>query len=214
MGAVKKSPASSISNWRTSKERELPFPLYPQSETRKQIMNADYPSMKTQPKLTAADYHGYAIQLIEKDGQRWLTARDLGICLGYSEANARQGIINLYNRHLDEFTEKDSCEIKLISQGQVRLTGRRRRGSQYLQPRCKWHIVRSEDSKPQSKRLPHPSVVVFLCPYGRPCYVGRAKNTTPARGIIPAALLRLLSLPTPIATRHGTTSKIKVRSQS
>ena len=85
-------------------------------------MNADYPSMKTQPKLTAADYHGYAIQLIEKDGQRWLTARDLGLCLGYSEANARQGIINLYNRHLDEFTEKDSCEIKLISQGQERNT--------------------------------------------------------------------------------------------
>lgn len=85
-------------------------------------MNADYPSMKTQPKLTAADYHGTSIQLIEKDGNRWLTARDLGICLGYSEANARQGIINLYNRHLDEFTEKDSCEIKLISQGQERNT--------------------------------------------------------------------------------------------
>ena len=85
-------------------------------------MNADYPSTKTQPKLTAADYHGTSIQLIEKDGSRWLTARDLGLCLGYSEANARQGIINLYNRHLDEFTEKDSCEIKLISQGQERNT--------------------------------------------------------------------------------------------
>ena len=53
--------------------------------------------------LIPADYHGYAIQLIEKDGQRWLTARDLGLCL-------------------DEFTEKDSCEIKLISQGQERNT--------------------------------------------------------------------------------------------
>lgn len=85
-------------------------------------MNADYPSTKSQPKLTAADYHGTSIQLIEKDGSRWLTARDLGLCLGYSEANARQGIINLYNRHVDEFTEKDSCEIKLISQGQERNT--------------------------------------------------------------------------------------------
>lgn len=85
-------------------------------------MNADYPSTKSQPKLTAADYHGTSIQLIEKDGSRWLTARDLGLCLGYNEANARQGIINLYNRHVDEFTEKDSCEIKLISQGQERNT--------------------------------------------------------------------------------------------
>ena len=78
-------------------------------------MNADYPSTKSQPKLTAADYHGTSIQLIEKDGSRWLTARDLGLCLGYNEANARQGILNLYNRHVDEFTEKDSVVIKLIS---------------------------------------------------------------------------------------------------
>ena len=78
-------------------------------------MNADYPSMKTQPKLTAADYHGTSIQLIEKDGNRWLTARDLGLCLGYNEGNARQGILNLYNRHLDEFTEQDSTVIKLMT---------------------------------------------------------------------------------------------------
>ena len=65
--------------------------------------------------LIPADYHGYAIQLIEKDGSRWLTARDLGLCLGYSEANARQGILKVYERHLDEFTDKDSTVIKLIS---------------------------------------------------------------------------------------------------
>ncbi len=65
--------------------------------------------------LIPADYHGYAIQLIEKDGSRWLTARDLGLCLGYSEANARQGILKVYERHLDEFTDKDSTVVKLTT---------------------------------------------------------------------------------------------------
>lgn len=76
-------------------------------------MNNDYPS--TKPQLTAADFHGNAIRLIEKDGERWLTARDLGLCLGYNEANSKDGIIKLYNRHLDEFTEKDSTTVKLTA---------------------------------------------------------------------------------------------------
>jgi putative phage anti-repressor protein len=76
-------------------------------------MNNDYPS--TKPQLTAADFHGNAIRLIEKDGERWLTARDLGLCLGYNEANSKDGIIKLYNRHLDEFTDKDSVTVKLTA---------------------------------------------------------------------------------------------------
>lgn len=201
-------------------------------------MNADYPSTKTQPKLTAADYHGTSIQLIEKDGSRWLTARDLGLCLGYSEANARQGIINLYNRHLDEFTEKDSCEIKLISQGQERNTRIFSPSGCHLlsffasttrakdfRAWAKEVLVQAKTSFPifttalqmaysASRGLKTSGIAAsapvscgFFMPAWATRYVGRAKNTIPARGITPAVYFRLLSLPTPIATGHGTTSK-------
>ena len=47
----------------------------------------------------------------------------------------------------------------------------------------------------------------FFMPVWATRYVGRAKNTIPARGIIPAVYFRLLSLPTPIAAKRGITSK-------
>lgn len=203
-------------------------------------MNADYPSTKSQPKLTAADYHGTSIQLIEKDGSRWLTARDLGLCLGYNEANARQGIINLYNRHVDEFTEKDSCEIKLISQGQERNTrifspsgchllsffantGRAKdfrawakevlvqAGARKFPPTpCLRHLFVHNawrGLKTSGIAASAPVSCGFFMPVWATRYVGRAKNTIPARGIIPAVYFRLLSLPTPIAAKRGITSK-------
>jgi hypothetical protein len=67
-----------------------------------------------------ADFHGTPVTIIEHDHMRWLTAEQVGVCLGYSEANAGQGIRNLHNRHADEFTEADTCQIKLSWQGQMR----------------------------------------------------------------------------------------------
>lgn len=76
-------------------------------------MNNDYPS--TKPQLTAADFHGNAIRLIEKDGECWLTAHDLGVCLDYATNRAKDGILKIYERHRDEFTEKDSTTVKLTA---------------------------------------------------------------------------------------------------
>lgn len=70
--------------------------------------------------LIAAEFHGTTLNIIGHAGRRWLTADQVGLCLGYNEANAGQGIRNLYNRHVDEFTEADTCQIKLIWQGQQR----------------------------------------------------------------------------------------------
>lgn len=62
-----------------------------------------------------AEFFGTPVNIIDHAGSRWLTAEQAGRCLGYNEANARQGIINLYNRHRDEFAEADAREINLIS---------------------------------------------------------------------------------------------------
>lgn len=70
--------------------------------------------------LNTLDFNGTALDVIAHEGQRWLTAEQVGTCLGYAEANAGQSIINVYNRNADEFTESDTCQIKLISQGQSR----------------------------------------------------------------------------------------------
>lgn len=132
----------------------------------------------------------------------------------YSEANARQGIINLYNRHLDEFTEKDNCEIKLISQGQERNTrifspsGCRLRHFP-LSPCLRRLFVHNawRGLKTSGIAASAPVSCGFFMPVWATRYVGRAKNTIPARGIIPAVYFRLLSLPTPIAAKRGITSK-------
>lgn len=65
--------------------------------------------------LISAEFRGESLQLIEKDGARWLTARDLGLCLGYNAANVSKGILKLYERHLDEFTNEDSVIVKLTA---------------------------------------------------------------------------------------------------
>lgn len=62
------------------------------------------------------------IAIIDHNGGKWLTAEQLGLALGFSGNRARAGVNNLYNRHIDEFTEKDSCVIKLMTQGQGRET--------------------------------------------------------------------------------------------
>lgn len=72
--------------------------------------------------LTTAEFHGTPVAIIDHAGRRWLTARDVGRCLGYAEEFSRQAIIKLYNRHADEFGAEDTCEVNLTSQGQSRST--------------------------------------------------------------------------------------------
>ena len=67
-----------------------------------------------------AEFHGTQLSIIDHGGKKWLTAEEVGQCLGYSEANARQGVNNLFKRHEDEFTEDDTCVINLMTQGQNR----------------------------------------------------------------------------------------------
>lgn len=62
-----------------------------------------------------AEFHGKTFQIIEHAGKRWLTAEEVGLALGYAECNARIGINNLYNRHIDEFTEADTFVINLMT---------------------------------------------------------------------------------------------------
>lgn len=70
--------------------------------------------------IIPAEFLGTHVDIIDHAGRRWLTAKHIGLALGYSEANASTGITNLYNRHADEFTDADTCTIKLMVQGQMR----------------------------------------------------------------------------------------------
>lgn len=62
------------------------------------------------------------VTLITHDNRYWLTAEDVGRCLGYGVGNERKGIISAFNRHIDEFSEEDSCVVNLATQGQGRQT--------------------------------------------------------------------------------------------
>lgn len=70
--------------------------------------------------LITAEFFGAPVSIVDHAGKRWLTAEETGRCLGYAKANASQGVRNLYNRHADEFTDADTCQINLIWQGQQR----------------------------------------------------------------------------------------------
>lgn len=70
--------------------------------------------------LTTAEFFGTPVSVIDHQSRRWLTAEEAGHCLGYNDANARQGINNLFKRHEDEFTEEDTCVISLMTQVQGR----------------------------------------------------------------------------------------------
>lgn len=72
--------------------------------------------------LSFAQFNGHNLKIIDHAGRKWLTAAQVGQCLGYADANAGTGISNIYNRHADEFTEADSWTINLIVQGQRRST--------------------------------------------------------------------------------------------
>lgn len=70
--------------------------------------------------LITAEFFGSPVTIIDHVGKRWLTAEEVGRCLGYGEANARKGISKLYNAHADEFTGTDTCVVDLATQGQTR----------------------------------------------------------------------------------------------
>lgn len=62
-----------------------------------------------------AEFHGTSLSIIDHAGQKWLTAEEVGRCLGYDPSNTRKGILKLYERHGDEFTEQDTGVVKLTT---------------------------------------------------------------------------------------------------
>lgn len=68
------------------------------------------------------EFHGHVLNVIDHAGRRWFTAEQIGLALGYDPANARKGILKLYDRHGDEFTEADTCVVNVTTQGQARAT--------------------------------------------------------------------------------------------
>lgn len=72
--------------------------------------------------LILADFHGLSIEVVDHAGKRWLTAEQAGRALGYAPDNARKGILKVYERNADEFTEADTCVVNLTTQTQDRAT--------------------------------------------------------------------------------------------
>lgn len=70
--------------------------------------------------LISAEFHGTPLSIIDHAGKKWLTAEEVGRCLGYNDANVRKGVNKIYNAHADEFTDSDTCVADLATQGQSR----------------------------------------------------------------------------------------------
>ena len=66
------------------------------------------------------DFNGRTLSVIDHESKRWMTAEQVGLALGYDPANARKGVLKLYQRHADEFTDEDTCVVKLTTQVQAR----------------------------------------------------------------------------------------------
>lgn len=64
-----------------------------------------------------ADFNGRTLSVIDHEGKRWMTAEQVGLALGYDPANARKGVLKVYQRHADEFTEEDSGVVILATPG-------------------------------------------------------------------------------------------------
>ena len=67
--------------------------------------------------LIAANYLGSPVSIIDHAGRRWLTAEELGRCLGFKPGNERKGVSKLYNAHADEFTAADKGVAELATPG-------------------------------------------------------------------------------------------------
>ena len=68
-------------------------------------------------KMIPAEFQGMKLDILDHEGKRWLTAEQIGQALGYDEANARKGVLKLYERHGDEFTEADTGVVRLTTPG-------------------------------------------------------------------------------------------------
>lgn len=68
-------------------------------------------------KITRAEFLGTPVSILDHDGRRWLTARDVGRCLGYAEDHARHAILKLFTRHEDEFGPEDTGVVNLTTPG-------------------------------------------------------------------------------------------------
>jgi predicted transcriptional regulator len=65
--------------------------------------------------LTTAEFLGTPVSILDHAGRRWLTARDVGRCLGYAEEHARHAILKLFARHKDEFGPDDTGVVNLTT---------------------------------------------------------------------------------------------------
>jgi prophage antirepressor-like protein len=61
--------------------------------------------------LTVLRFHNTEIEIVDKDGEKWVTVKAVAEGLGYSEQRA---LVNLINRNPQEFQGK-SCVIKLMT---------------------------------------------------------------------------------------------------
>lgn len=64
-----------------------------------------------------AEFNGTTVSILDHAGRRWLTARDVGRCLGYAEESARHAILKLFSRHADEFDTGDQGVVNLTTPG-------------------------------------------------------------------------------------------------
>ncbi len=67
--------------------------------------------MKTHTQL--ADFHGYPLEIIDRNGQPWLTGEQIGKALGLK--HPRRNINQIYNRHADEFTPEMTTVIETMT---------------------------------------------------------------------------------------------------
>lgn len=67
-------------------------------------------------KTHLADFNGCSIEIVDHNGQPWITAEQVGIALGIK--HARRAANKIYARHQDEFENGiDTCITKLVTQG-------------------------------------------------------------------------------------------------
>lgn len=65
--------------------------------------------------LTRAEFLGTPVSILDHAGRRWLTARDVGVCLGYEKDRANDHINRLFARHEEEFGPEDVGAVKLTA---------------------------------------------------------------------------------------------------
>lgn len=67
------------------------------------------------PNIISTHFDSVELSIIDYNHQKWLTAEQVGLALGYEKTNARKGIIKLYQRHNEEFTAQDSTVVNLTT---------------------------------------------------------------------------------------------------